>query len=319
MKFICGVDLGGTKLSAALFDQMGILIGKEITHDHVNETTDGIVGVIADLIKALLKNNNARLTDILGIGVGLAGHILYRKGIIITTSNFKVTFTNYPFVEKMELYFPGVKILLDNDANVQALGEYMYGAGKGYESMVFMTVSTGVGAGIVLNGKLLRGKNGTAGEIGHSIIEYKSKYLCTCGNYGCAMAHSSGLFLPELYKYKLESGMTSSIGLTLDNISSFDGHFLEKGVNKGDKISISIMNESADIIGASVFNIHKMLDPDAVVLGGGLMQLGDKYMSRIKNQFRFLMQEMMEDEMEIKHSEIGADAGLLGAASLLLE
>jgi glucokinase len=319
MKLICGVDLGGTKLSAALFDQTGVLIGKEITHNHINETCDGIVRIIAELIKTLLKNNDAQLNDILGIGVGLAGHILYRKGIIITTSNFKVTFTNYPFVEKLETYFPGVKILLDNDANVQALGEYMYGAGKGFESMVFITVSTGVGAGIVLNGKLLRGKNGTAGEIGHSIIEYKSKYLCTCGNYGCAMAHSSGLFLPELYKHKLESGMTSTIGLTIDNISSFDGHFLEKGVNKEDNISIEIMNESADIIGASVFNIHKMLDPDAVVIGGGLMQLGDKYMSRIKNEFNFLMQDMMEDEMVIKHSEIGADAGLLGAASLLLE
>ncbi|MDA3941716.1 MAG: ROK family protein [Spirochaetia bacterium] len=319
MKLICGVDLGGTKLSAALFDQMGVLIGKEITHDHVNETTDGIIRVISELVQNLLKNNNVLLPDIVGIGVGLAGHILYRKGIIITTSNFKVTFTNYPFVEKMKTYFPGVKILLDNDANVQALGESMYGAGKGFESMVFMTISTGVGAGIVLNGKLLRGKNGTAGEIGHSIIEYKSKYMCTCGNYGCAMAHSSGLFLPELYRYKLESGMTSSIGLNLDNISSFDGHFLKKGVNEGDNISISIMNESADIIGTSVFNIHKILDPDAVVLGGGLLQLGDKYMSRIKNQFSFLMQDMMESEMEIKLSEIGADAGLLGAASLLLE
>jgi glucokinase len=319
MKLICGVDLGGTKLSAALFDQKGSLIGKEIIHKHVDETTDGIVRITAELVKTLLTNNNVEFSDILGIGVGLAGHILYKKGIIITTSNFKVTFTNYPFVEKMQVHLPGVKVLLDNDANVQALGEYMYGAGRGYESMVFITVSTGVGAGIVLNGKLLRGKNGTAGEIGHSIIEYNSRYLCTCGNYGCAMAHSSGLFLPELYKYKLESGMTSSIGLTVQNVSSFDGYLLEKGINEGDEISIAIMNESADIIGASVFNIHKMLDPDAVVLGGGLMQLGDRYMSRIKNQFKFLMQDMMDDEMEIKLWEIGADAGLLGAASLLLE
>ena len=319
MKLICGVDLGGTKLSAALFGQDGSLVGKEITYDHVDKTTEGIVKVTAKLVKTLLSNNNVGPSDILGIGVGLAAHIRFKKGIIITSSNFKVTFTNYPFVEKLQLYFPNVKILLDNDANVQALGEYMYGAGRGYESMVFVTISTGVGAGIVLNGKLLRGKNGTAGEIGHSIIEYKSRYLCTCGNYGCAMAHSSGLFFPDLYRYKLETGMKSSIGITDQNAASFDGHLLEKGVNEGDDISIGIMNESADIIGASVFNIHKMLDPDAVVLGGGLMKLGDMYMSRIKSQFKFLMQDMMEEEMEIKHSEIGADAGLLGAASLLLE
>ena len=319
MKLICGVDLGGTKLSAALFDQKGTLIGKEITHNHVGKTTDEILLISAELVKTLLVNNNIDISDILGIGIGLAGHILYKKGFIITSSNFKATFSNYPFVEKMSIHFPGTRILLDNDANVQALGEYKYGAGQGYESMVFMTVSTGIGAGIVLNGKLLRGKNGTAGEIGHSIMEYKSKYLCTCGNYGCAMAHASGLFFPALYRHKLKSGMKSTIGINKQNVDTFDGYALKRGIEENDKISIEIMNESADIVGLALFNIHQLLDPDAVILGGGLMQLGEEYMSRIERQFRFLIKDMMHEEMEIKHFKLGADAGLLGAASLLLE
>jgi glucokinase len=319
MKLLCGVDLGGTKLSAALFDQNGSLIAKEITHDHAKKSTDGILLSSVGLVKQLLKNNGLTESDILGIGIGAAAHILYKKGLIITSSNFSATFTNYPFVDKMKVYFPETTIRLDNDANVQAFGEYKYGAGKDYDSMVFVTVSTGIGAGIVLNGKLLRGKNGTAGEIGHSIVEYKSKYLCTCGNYGCAMAHASGLFLPDLYLHKLKTGMKSTIGISENNLNLFDGYALKKGIEENDAISIEIMNESADIVGASIFNIHQMIDPDAVILGGGLMLLGDNYFSRIKNQFKFLIKDMMHEEMEIKPYKLGADAGLLGAASLLLE
>ncbi|NOY07672.1 MAG: ROK family protein [Spirochaetes bacterium] len=318
-KLLCGVDLGGTKLSAGLFGMDGSLIGKEVVYDHNDKRPDEIIKITADLITVLLKKNNVDARYLSGIGVGLAGHILYRKGIVITTSNFSEVIRDYPFVNKLSAYFPDVKIVLDNDANAQAFGEYKYGAGKGYDSMVFMTISTGIGAGIVINGKLLRGRSGTAGEIGHSIIDVNSRIRCTCGNYGCLMSLSSGLFLPQLYLQKLDSGMQSKINITKANINDFNGQLFKKGILEKDPVSLILFKETSDRIGAGVFNIFQFLNPDVVILGGGMMKLGNEYLNRIKTKFRSLTHEMMVEEMEIKLTKIGEDAGLLGAASLLLE
>jgi len=318
-KLLCGVDLGGTKLSAALFDTSGTLLKKEITYDHVGLQPDQTVEIIANLLNTLFQGYGITTSDIEGIGVGLAGHILYKEGLVITTSNFTHTMKNYPLIEKLGYYFPDTRILLDNDANVQALGESLYGAGKGYETMVFMTVSTGVGAGIVLNGKLLRGRSGTAGEIGHSIVDYDSDMQCTCGNFGCSMALSSGLFLPELYRRKLRKGMVSPCGLAESQTDNLNGRLLEALILKRDLIAKEIMNDSADIVGTSIFNIFQLLNPECIVLGGGMMKLGKEYFDRIRKRFTFLAKDVMIEELHLKLSEIGADAGLVGSAALLLE
>ncbi len=316
---ICGVDLGGTKLAAALFRLNGDIIDNELTHDHINSTHDGIVSIIADLVKKLVIRNNLDFSDFLGVGVGLAGHILHREGLIITSSNFPKNFYRYPLVRKLEKELPGIKVYLDNDANTQALGEYKYGAGAGYDSMVYMTVSTGIGAGIVLNGKMYRGRSGTAGEIGHSIIDMDSDMQCSCGNNGCLMALSSGLFFPELYRRKLVKGIKSSLGITPDSAGNVDGHIIRKGFAAGDPVSVSIVEDSADMVGVGVFNIFQLLNPDIVVLGGGLMNFGDSFKNRIDQKFCSLTREMMCEDMELVVSEMGTHAGLLGAASLALE
>ena len=318
-KLICGVDLGGTKLSAALFRQDGTLVGKETVYDHKDKDWDEIVSIIADLVNRLFKSCNVKKEDVLGIGVALAGHIHFKKGIIITVSNFACNVYDFPFVEKLSALLPGIKIILDNDANAQAYGEYKFGAGRGYNDLVFVTVSTGIGGGIVIGGKMLRGKVGTAGEIGHSIIDIDSEVKCTCGNYGCAMALASGLFFPELYRMHLRKGMKSTIGITAENADQMDGKAIEDGMKAGDPICQAIVDDSADVVGTSLYNIYKMLDPELVILGGGLMSFGDYYMKRIKKRFLSHTHEMMAEEMEIKLAETGRDAGLLGGASLVLE
>jgi len=318
-KLLCGVDLGGTKLSAALFDTNGTLLKKEITYDHVGLHPDQMVKVMAELLNTLFQGYVITSADIEGIGVGLAGHILYKEGLVITSSNFTHSMQNYQLVEKLGSHFPDTHILLDNDANVQALGESLYGAGKGYTTMVFMTVSTGVGSGIVINGKLLRGRSGTAGEIGHCIVDFDSDMQCTCGNFGCAMALSSGLFLPELYRRKLRNGMSSPCGLEESQTDELDGRLLETLILKGDPIAKEIMCDSADIIGTSVYNIFQLLNPECIVLGGGMMKLGSEYFDRIKKKFTFLAKDMMREELHLKLTDLGADAGLVGSAALLLE
>jgi len=318
-KLICGVDLGGTKLSAALFKTDGTLIGKETVYDHSDKQWDDIVSVIAELVTKVMDSCSVPAEDVLGIGVACAAHIHFKKGMIVTVSNFAQNIYDYPFVDKLSALLPGMRIILDNDANAQAFGEFMFGAGKGYHNLVFVTVSTGIGGGIIVNDKMLRGKVGTAGEVGHSIIDIDSDVKCTCGNYGCAMALASGLFFPDLYRMHLKKGLKSSIGITAETADQMNGQTIEEGMKKGDPICTAIVENSADVVGSTLYNIYKMLDPELVILGGGLMSFGDMYMNRIRERFASHTHEMMSEEMEIKLAETGRDAGLLGAAALVLE
>jgi len=318
-KFLCGVDLGGTKLAAALFTPQGELVAKDMVHDHSDKDGDGQVLAIRDLLTTLFRNNNIVPADVAGVGIALAAHINFKKGMIITTSNFVHTITDFPLVEKLGAFFPGMKIVLDNDANAQAFGEHKFGAGQGCESLVFVTVSTGIGGGIALNGKLHRGRTGTAGEVGHSIIDLDSEIQCTCGNYGCTMALASGLFFPDLYRMHLKRGVESSIGITTETADKMNGPAIKKGWQEGDPVSKAIVEQSAAVVGAELFNIFSMLDPELIILGGGLMALGEEYQNRIRDEFRCHTYKMMVGEMEIKLAETGVDAGLIGAAVLVLE
>ncbi|MDA3958605.1 ROK family protein [Oceanispirochaeta sp.] len=318
-KLICGVDLGGTKLSAGLFRQDGTLVGKETVYDHRDEQWDEILIIIADLVKRVMRSCSVEPDDILGIGVALAGHIHFKKGVIVTVSNFVHNIYDYPFVDKLSVLLPGMRIILDNDANAQAFGEFKFGAGRGYHDLVFVTVSTGIGGGIIVNDKMLRGKVGTAGEVGHTIIDIDSDVKCTCGNYGCAMALASGLFFPELYRRQLRKGLKSTIGITEASADKMDGQSIEEGMKKGDPICRVIVEDSADVVGSTLYNIYKTLDPELVILGGGLMSFGEDYMNRIQHRFLSHTYEMMAEEMEIKLAETGRDAGLIGAAALVLE
>lgn len=318
-KFLCGMDLGGTKLSAAVFTQDGTLVAQVKTHDHVGKTPDEVVEIMVQQVHKVVAKAGITLDELEGIGIGAAIFVLYEKGVIIFTSNFKIPFINYPMVEKLHQHFPGMRILLDNDANAQALGEAKFGAGRPYHNLVFITASTGVGAGIIINDKVYRGKSGTAGEVGHSIIEQDSDKLCTCGNCGCGMRLSSGLFFTENYRSKLEEGKTSTIGITADNLTHFSGHDLEAGMKQGDPISLEIWEDSIRALGTTVFNIHQFLDPEAIVIGGGMMHISDDFLPRIRERFHALIGDMMFIPTKILLSTTGNNAGLLGAASLLLE
>ena len=169
----------------------------------------------------------------MGIGVGVAAHIRFKEGLIITSSNFKIPFKNYPMRDRIQSHFE-VPVILDNDANAQAYGEFVFGAGRGRGSVVFMTVSSGIGAGIIIDGKLFRGMTGTAGEVGHTITQFESDQRCTCGNLGCLMAQASGIFFPSMYQKKLEQGKRTV--MEVRDTAAVDGRTIAEGVRLGDEI-----------------------------------------------------------------------------------
>ncbi len=317
-KILCGIDLGGTKLSAGLISTEGSIIDKEVVYDHVTKSEDEVVEQMAGMVRQLIARNSLKESNLLAVGVGFPGHIRYKDGITITTSNLN-GFKNYPLLKALESKF-SIPVYLDNDANAQALSEFKFGAGRGYESLIFLTISTGIGAGIVLNKKLYRGMTGTAGEFGHTIVKPGSGLICTCGNEGCLMACACGRALPHLFREKREKGFETKLKIPADfDYSRVDGKLLKEGIDTGDPLSISIMNDCADIIGIGLYNIFQVFNPPLIVIGGGLLCWGDGYFNRIRNKFYELARDMIFDKIEIVESVTRSDAGLIGAAALILE
>ncbi len=317
-KILCGVDIGGTKLSTTLVRLDGSIMDKCIDCDHVDKPEKELVSQIEGNVRRLLRNNNLQESDLLGIGIGCAGHIRFKDGVIITTSNLK-GFKNYPLRDTVQERF-SVPVILDNDANAQAFGEFKFGAGKGYDGMVFLTISTGIGAGIIINNRLYRGLTGTAGEFGHTIVSPDSELTCTCGNRGCLMAVACGMALPHLFKLKINEGKVSRLDLPPDfDYNKVDGKLLKQGLDLDDPVSKEIILDSAYYVGIGIYNIFQALNPPLIVLGGGLLSWGDFYLAQIKKTFYEYARDMIFDPFEIAVSRIGPDVGVIGAASLALE
>ena len=317
-KILCGVDIGGTKCAISLVSEKGKILDKIRTCAHVTENEEGRVQMIAENIQELIQRNNLQESDLLGIGMGCAGHVRYRDGVMITTSNLK-GFKNYPLRDAVQAHF-NIPVLLDNDANAQAYGEFKFGAGQGYEDMIFLTISTGIGAGIIINQKLYRGVTGTAGEFGHMIVEPRSELLCTCGNKGCLMACACGMALPYLFEQKLKQGKISKLNLPENfNMAKLSGQVLKQGLDMDDPVSKEVILDSGYYVGLALYNIFQALNPPLIVLGGGLTNWGDFYLDKIKSTFYDLARDMLYDPIDIVVSNMGNDAGVIGAAALTLE
>ena len=317
-KLLCGVDIGGTKLSAGLVYPDGKIHDKITVFDHTSMDEMAVVNLIKDLVMRLLSSNGFIESDLAGISMGFPGHVRYRDGITITTSNLK-GFKNFPLRKEVAKNF-SVPVKLDNDANAQAFCEFKYGAGRGYDNMIFLTISTGIGAGMILNRKVYRGLTGTAGEFGHTIVDPQSEYICTCGNRGCLMGIACGLTLQHRFRKLVEGGMETTLPLGDDfDFSEVDGKLIKQGLDSDDPVSKAIVADCADYIGIGVYNIFQVFNPPVIILGGGLINFGDFYFNRIKSKFYELARDMIFDPIEIARYEAGSDAGLIGAAALLLE
>lgn len=317
-KTLVGVDLGGTKIVVALVDASGSVVDRTEIRDHRGKAEDETVRSVAACIRDKVATAGVDMNTIAGVGVGTTGHVDHARGVIITSSNLP-GFTDYPISERLggEL---GIPVRVDNDANAQAYAEYIFGAARDVQNAAFVTVSTGIGAGIIIDGRLYRGVTGTAGEIGHTIVKRDSTIQCGCGNYGCLMSHASGLALPHVVRehYAARRVRTS---LDIDALSDeeINGEFVKVGFDRGDELCRDVVLEYADYLGIGLQNLFQVLNPGVIVLGGGLTAWGDEYLDRVRSTFYGYAREMMKERVEIRHAKLGVDAAVVGAAALLLE
>lgn len=309
-KYVIGIDLGGTKISGALADLDGKLLSQHTMPTNASEGEAPVLGRIIEVIEKVMKEAGKTSDEVKAIGIGSPGPLDAKSGIIITTPN--LPFKNFQLVKPIEEKF-NIPTYLDNDANVAAIGEFMLGAGKGTTNMVYVTVSTGVGGGAILNGKIYRGSTSNALEIGHTTV-LPDGPRCNCGNYGCVEALASGTAIARQGREAVESGLDTSLR-DYENVTSYE---VFKEAEKGDKVSKEILDKSLTYLGIGVANIISSFDPDMVVIGGGVAQAGKIVFDKVQEVVDTRCFKAMSEYCKILPAALGKDAGVVGAVALAL-
>ncbi|AGK98668.1 ROK family protein [Clostridium pasteurianum] len=307
-EYVIGIDLGGTKISGALSDVDGNLLSQYTLPTNAFEGETAVLERVIKVIDKVLNDGNKTAEDIKAIGIGSPGPLDAKNGIIITTPN--LPFKNFKLVDPIKEKF-GVPTYLDNDGNVAAVGEFVFGAGQGTKNMVFVTVSTGIGGGAVLNGQVYRGNTSNALEIGHMTLE-KDGPRCNCGNYGCAEALASGTAIGKRGKEAVLGEEPTSLK-NYDDVTSYEV-FLE--AKKGDKVASEILDKSLEYLGICVANLIITFDPETVIIGGGVSKGGDIVFDKVKEVVNTRCFKAMAESCKIVPAGLGTDAGVMGAVAL---
>ena len=307
-KYVVGVDLGGTKIYTALVDLDGNIIKEKTVETLAHEGEQAVLGRIIDTIDYVTEGTDKNL--IKSIGIGSPGPLDVKNGIIIENSN--LPFKNFAIVKTIKEKYD-LPTYLDNDANVATLGEFMFGAGKGTENMVFITASTGIGGGAVLNGKLFRGATGNALEVGHMTVSTEGP-RCGCGNLGCVEALGSGTAIGKRAKEAVSTNVTTSLK-NYDNVTAKE---VFKEAANGDRVAKNILNTSLTYLGIAVANTITNFDPEKVVVGGGVVNGGDIVIDTIRNVVEERCMAAFVENCTIEKAVLGGKAGVLGAAALAI-
>jgi len=308
---IVGVDLGGTKLAVGLIDDtLGILA-----------RTSG--SAVTDSAEACLANLYARLDEAMAeygpvdaLGVGTASMIDFRGGRIVLSTNLPLE--DVPLRDLLvERY--GVPVVIDNDANVACLAEFRYGAGAGTSEMIMLTLGSGIGGGIITNGRLYRGASGAAGELGHTIIEFDGlRCQGACPNHGCLEAYASGRAMGRAARDFARSRPDSALGQALASGDVVDGPLLSALALGGDAPSIAILSEIGEKLGLGLVSLVNIFNPELIVIGGGAAQAADVLLAAARRVVAERALRPQRDEVRIVPARHGVDAGVLGAAALAM-
>ncbi len=310
MKYCFGVDIGGTTVKMGLLEEEGKIVDKwEITTDS-SEEGKAILPNVAASIENKMKEHGLTKEDIIGVGAGVPAPVT-AEGIVNGSANLG---WNYKEVKKELEELTGMKACIGNDANVAALGEMWKGGGVGEKNVIMVTLGTGVGGGVIINGKVLVGANGAGGEIGHLCVNYEEKDKCGCGNCGCLEQYASATGIVRLAKKKLGQELRPTI-LTKEDVTAKD---VFDAVKAGDETAKEIAVEFGRYLGYALANLAAVLDPAVIVIGGGVSKAGEVLIPYIREPF---MERAFFANRNVKFAlaTLGNDAGICGAAKLVLE
>lgn len=309
-KYAFGIDIGGTTVKMGLFDLQGKVLDKWEIGTNTDNHGERIIPDIADSILAYMKDKDISKADVAGVGAGAPGPI-DDEGVVYKTANlgWGIFSISKALGELLDL-----PVKVGNDANVAALGEMWKGGGKGYKNLLLVTLGTGVGGGIIINEHILTGTMGGAGEIGHMHINDAEQEACGCGGYGCMEQYASATGVKRLAEQMLAKVDTPS---TLRD-KKITAKAIFDAVKEGDELAIGIAKQFGEYLGKSLAAIATILNPEAIVIGGGVSKAGEILFEYIKPPFMKAVFHGCAD-VEFTLATLGNDAGIYGAAKLIID
>ncbi|MGN1317471.1 MAG: ROK family protein [Lachnospirales bacterium] len=310
--YYLGIDVGGTNISAGIVDEKGKLLAKVTTPTMNGRNSDDILDDMASLCFRLCQEQEIDMEDVNSIGIGLPGSMDKKKGILKYANN--LNFINVNVIKEMKSR-TGLPIFIENDANCAALGENTCGASKGQKDVIYVTLGTGVGAGIILGGKLFDGHFGNGGEAGHMVIVAEGEE-CSCGRKGCWEAYASASALRREGRIAAAKYPNCEIYNLVDgNIKLIDAKTVFDAAEKGDKIAEGILDMYVKYVAIGLVNLVNIFQPESIVIGGGICAQGDRVIKPVE---KILNERVYGGELKTKLSvaTLGNDAGIVGAAML---
>ena len=317
VRYIVGVDLGGTNIVCGAMPEDGsrqIATRTEPTRSTqgAEAVVDRIARMIHTVVAETIAETGARRSDFLGVGLGSPGPLDREKGVVLMTPN--LGWQNFPLrAEVVERV--GMPATLDNDANCATLGEWWLGAARGANNVIGITIGTGIGGGIIIDGRLFHGASDVAGELGHTTIDSTGR-RCKCGNYGCLEAYASGPAIADRAREALAGAeasiLSEMVGGQLDLITAA---IVYEAAQRNDDLAREVVRETARFLGAGIANMLNMLNPNVVVVMGGVTQAGDALMDPLRAEVRRRAFRPAVDACEIVLGTLPGTAGVVGAVA----
>jgi glucokinase len=318
---VAGVDIGGTKLAVGAADASGRLLAHCRLPSLVQRGPDAVVKDIARMVRAAVSVAADRIssgpTELGFLGVASPGPLSQKRGVILSTPNMP-GWEDYPLIRRLRDDF-GCPTVLENDANAACLGEALFGAGRGRRFVAYFTVSTGIGGGFVQDGRVMHGADGNAAEFGHTIVAPEDGAMCGCGRAGHLEAYANGASIVRRARERLASGRASTLVDVAGSIDDITPEVIAAAAEDGDALCREIWDETGAFLGIGITNVVHSFNPDVVVLGGGISNVGDLLFAPVRRAVQARVMPDYRDTFTIERALLGDHVGIMGAIGLALE
>ncbi len=309
---VLAIDLGGTKILTAIISNKGQVIAREYYLTLADEGPEAVINRILSAIDHLLSQRSINLSQLDSISIAAAGAIDFEKGLI-TSSPHLPGWHDVPLRDIVKGKYK-VNTFLINDASAAALGEHHFGVGQGVDNLILLTVGTGIGGGIIINGRLYSGASGSAGEIGHTTIDVNG-LRCSCGNIGCLEALVSGTAVAKEAIRRIRPGERSSlteiVGGKIENVTAEE---VLTATRAGDSLASEVILKAATSLGVGIVNLVNIFNPEMIIIGGGIAKMGDLLLNPARQVVRERAFQLSAQVVQIVPAQLSNDAGVLGAA-----
>ncbi len=314
MRLALAIDLGGTKVAAAVVREDGKIVSHATRPTEAHKGGEWVLSRIKEAALEALENSKIQPSQFTGVGMGTPGVVDAEQGIMLSDAVNIPEWKGRNLKSELERVL-GIPAFIENDANAAGLGEFVFGSGRGAKSLILVTLGTGIGGAVIINGELIRGVSFAAGELGHISVDPNGQ-RCGCGNYGCIELYASGPAIAQRAREYVLRGVNTKLS-TMASPEELTAEHVARAAREGDFLAQSILAEAGKLLGVALAGIVNLLNPDRIVIGGGVAQAGDWILEPVRWEIKRRALPDATKVLQVVPAALGTNAGILGAAALV--